>query len=47
MKAYTSPELELIRFRAENVLTYSIPGSGDEPETPVIPFKLPQVDVGQ
>lgn len=47
MKEYLSPDFEIVRFRMENVLDYSIENDGDDDvETPVIPFRLPQVDVG-
>ena len=46
MKVYESPEFEIVQFRAENVLAYSIPDGDDVLETPTIPFNLPKVDVG-
>ena len=44
MKAYVSPMLEIVEFHVENVLAFSIE---DDFETPVIPFKLPQIDLGE
>ena len=45
MKEYLTPDFEVVQFHVENVLTYSIE-DGDDPETPIIPFSLPKVDVG-
>ncbi len=45
MKPYISPAFDLLQFHVENVLAYSVE-TDDDFETPIIPFKLPQVKVG-
>lgn len=47
MKEYVSPSVLFLQFHSENVLAYSIEDPDDEVETPVIPFKLPVVDIGK
>ena len=45
MKEYMSPDLTVLLFHSEDVLTYSIEDPDDEVETPIIPFSLPRVDI--
>ena len=48
MKKYVSPELFEVWFHFDDVLAYSIENPGDdEVETPIIPFRLPTVEVGK
>lgn len=47
MKKYVSPEMLEVQFHVEDVLAYSIDNPGDEVETPVIPFRLPKVELGK
>jgi|GEM_PF-1581233 len=46
MKQYESPTLLVMQFHTDDILAFSIGGAEDEVETPIIPFKIPSVDLG-